>query len=105
MQIIGYIFLFYIGFYFYRLAENHNKNKWVFAFLGLATYCFGYFVYILYYRFFVFEDIDDFTYPEIGFKSLAVGLLFTFLLFHILSFVWSGKLRKQKNEVDKIGKQ
>lgn len=105
MQLIGYIILFYVGFYFFRLAENHNKNKWLFAFLGLVIFFFGYFVYALYYRFFVLEELDDFTYSEIGFKSFFVGLFFAILLFQILNQFWSSRKNKNKSEVDKIGKR
>ena len=27
LEILGYIFIFYVGFYFFRLAEKFNKNK------------------------------------------------------------------------------
>ncbi|PQJ77717.1 hypothetical protein [Polaribacter porphyrae] len=104
MQIIGYIILFYVGFYFYRLAENYKKNKWLLALVGLLTFFLGYFVYLIYYRFFVFEELDDFTYPEIGFKSFLVGIITTFILFQILNIVWGRKLKKSESEVDKIGK-
>lgn len=31
---LGLSLLYFIGKYFYRLAEGFNKNKWYFAFLG-----------------------------------------------------------------------
>ena len=65
MKALGYILIFYIGFYFYRLAENHSKNKWLFAILGVAAYFFGIIVYPLYLKFFNSEDIEDFDLSSI----------------------------------------
>lgn len=103
MSAFFYIFLFYVGFYFYRLAENHKKNKWVFAILGLITFFFGNFLYVLYFRLFNGEDVDELTFPKVGEKSFLLGFIFAFILFQILSTVWNSKKRKRNNEVDKIG--
>ena len=105
MQIIGCIFLFYLGFYFYRLAENHKKNRWAFAILGLVTFFFGYLMYILYYRIFIFEGVDNFTYSEISFKSFVSGFVLSFVVFQISNFIWNRKSRKNNTELDNIGKQ
>lgn len=104
MNALGYIFLFYVGFYFYRLAENHNKNKWVFAIIGVATYFLGTILYPLYLRIFNSEIIEDFDISSISLKSFLIGFLFVFLLFQILSFVWNRKKKIDKKEIDKIGK-
>ncbi len=104
MKALGYVFLFYVGFYFYRLAENHNKNKWLFAIIGISTYFFGVIVYPLYLRFFNSEDIEGFDISSISLKSFLVGFLFIFLLFQILNLVWNRKKKINKKEIDKIGK-
>jgi hypothetical protein len=35
---LGLVFIYFIGRYYYKLAENHNRSKWGFAVLGVATY-------------------------------------------------------------------
>jgi uncharacterized membrane protein YdjX (TVP38/TMEM64 family) len=35
---IGIIFIYYVGNYFYKLADKFDKNKWLFAIIGLAVY-------------------------------------------------------------------
>jgi len=105
MQALGYVFLCYVGFYFFRLAENHNKNKWVFSLVGLATFFIGYFMYVLYFRVFILEEFSEFSLVEIGYKAFLTGIFITFLLFRLLSFVWDRKKLQNNNEVDKIGKQ
>lgn len=104
MKALGYILLFYIGFYFYRLAENHNKNKWLFAIIGIGTYFFGIIAYPLYLRFFKSEDIEDFDISSISLKSFLIGLICVFFLFQILSLVWSRKKKVNNKEIDKIGR-
>jgi hypothetical protein len=35
---IGIIFIYYVGNYFYKLADKFDKNKWLFAIIGLIAY-------------------------------------------------------------------
>ena len=104
MKILGYILIFYIGFYFYRLAENHQKKKWLFGIVGIATYFSGILIYPLYVRFFYVDEIDEFDISAISLKSSLIGLLFVFFLFQLLSLIWSRKKKTNKKEIDKIGK-
>jgi hypothetical protein len=104
MKIFGYIFLFYVGFYFYRLAENHNKNKWLFGIIGITTYIIGNSIYILFAKFFLEQNVNEFNLLSVGFKSFATGFMTVFVLFHLLNFIWSRKKRIRKEDIDKIGK-
>ena len=103
MKMLGYIFLFYIGFYFYRLAENHKKNKWLFGIVGIATYIFGNAIFALHTIFFLEQNINNFNILFFSFKSFVIGLLFAFTLFYLLHFVWSRKKVIIEEEIDKIG--
>lgn len=103
MKALSYIFLFYVGFYFYRLAENHEKNKWLFALIGIATYFLSLIIYPLYLRFFIGDEIEDFDITSISLKSFLIGLIIVFLLFQLLSIIWSRKKKVNKKEIDKIG--
>lgn len=38
---IEIVIIYFIGKYFYKLAEEFNKNKWLFAILGIITYFVG----------------------------------------------------------------
>lgn len=104
MKILGYIFIFYIGFYFYRLAENHNKNKWFFGIIGIVAYTVGSSIYVIYTKFFLEQDINEFNILSFSFRSFSIGLLSVFTLFHILSFIWSKKKIIKNEDIDKIGK-
>ena len=104
MKVLGYILLFYIGFYFYRLAENHNKSKWLFGIVGISTYLTALSIYPLYLRFFELDYIDELDLAKITWKSFLIGLVSVFILFQVLSLLWSRKKKVNKKEIDKIGK-
>lgn len=102
LEILGYIFIFYIGFYFFRLAENFNKNKWIFGFIGILSYVLGYFLYIMFCRFSYSQDEILESLHLISIKSFISGTVSAIIIFQVLSRVWSKK-KNPKNEVDKIG--
>lgn len=104
MEYLGYIFVFYIGFYYYRLAENHKKYKWLFAIVGIATYFTGSAIYPLYLWFFTSSEIPISESSKIAIQSFFIGLLCVFALFHILDFFWNRKEKTNQKEIDKIGK-
>jgi cellobiose-specific phosphotransferase system component IIC len=105
MEYLGYIFIFYIGFYFYRLAENYKKNKWLFGFLGIINFIIGSFSYLLFCRLFNSVEFNKENLSSIGLKGFISGVIFSILIFQILNFIWSRKEKKYNNELDKIGKQ
>lgn len=105
MKALGYIFLFYVGFYFYRLAENHQKNKWFFGGIGIITYFIGIIIYPLYLRTLKHEDIENFDVTSVSFTSFLVGFLFVFIIFQLLNFIWIRKKKVNKKDIDNIGKQ
>jgi hypothetical protein len=103
MKMLGYIFIFYTGFYFYRLAENHKKNKWLFGIVGIVTFAFGNFMYVIYANLLLEQDTNEFNILSVSFKSFSSGVLSIFILFHLLNFIWSRKKVIREEEIDKIG--
>ncbi|WP_439128471.1 hypothetical protein [Polaribacter sp.] len=103
MKILSYIFLFYVGFYFYRLAENHQKNKWLFAIIGIITYLLSLFIYPLYLRLFYKEEILDINLVLVSLKSFLIALISLFILFQVLSFMWNKKEKVNNQEINTIG--
>lgn len=104
MKVLGYIFIFYIGFYFYRLAENHKRNKWLFGIVGIVTFLIGLLSYPLIIRILYSEENHNFDLIFISFKSFLIGLLSVLFLFQLLNFIWSRKKVSKKGDIDKIGK-
>ena len=108
-MLLGFIFIFFIGKYFYTLADNYNKGKWKFAVLGVVSYygsviLFGLF-YGLFYGFFYPEDLDQMNELSVGLISVAVGVFSCVILFQYLDYKWKKEEKKVDEKlIDEIGK-
>jgi uncharacterized membrane protein HdeD (DUF308 family) len=102
---LGILLLYWIGKYFYKLAEEYNKNKWVFAIIGIVTYYAG----IIIFSFAIgiilelvspgaIDSIDD---TLLGVMMLPFGILSCYLLYKYLDKTWEKNL--PVNEIDQIG--
>ena len=98
MKALSYIFLFYVGFYYYRLAEIHKRNKWLFGLLGVALYFGASLIYPFYVRFFSEVTLEELDIFKISLKSFLVGLITVVIVFQILSFIWSRKKKVNQKE-------
>ena len=90
---LGIVLIYFIGKYFYSLADLYNKSKWGFAIAGVASYYVGTFagVFILG---FVMEIVSPGTLDELGDFALSVmvlplGVLSCWGFYTILKRVWS----------------
>jgi hypothetical protein len=101
---IGIIFIYFIGNFFFRLAEEFKKNKWVYAILGVATYYGGGFILSL--AIFLVYDLKSFDggetfddIPEMAWNliSIPLGLASCYGLYKILKYQW-GKSGRQTDE-------
>jgi high-affinity Fe2+/Pb2+ permease len=93
---LGILLLYFIGKYFYQLAEDFNKNRWAFAILGIVTYYAGTFIFGLLIGILMavsgnnsFFEMNDIVLSLI---ALPFGLLSTWALHATLKKSW----RKQK---------
>lgn len=103
MKALSYIFLFYVGFYFYRLAENHNKNKWIFGVLGILFFIMVYVAFLLFSRFSNTHEFNVENLISISMKAFSIGFIGVVFFFQVLSFVWSRKKKLNTNIINKIG--
>ncbi|GGG07674.1 hypothetical protein GCM10011344_05310 [Dokdonia pacifica] len=94
---LGILLLYWIGKYFYKLAEEHNKSKWGFAILGIITYYVGTFLFgiilgIVIEQFspgFV-ESIDEML---LGIILLPFGILSCYIFYKLLENSWKEDLK------------
>lgn len=90
---IGLLLLFFIGRSFYKLSEEHNKNKWLFAILGIATYYAGAFIGGIFLG--IIDLISGTNYTEslsnliLGLLAIPFGLFFCWGFYKILKSQWS----------------
>ncbi len=105
---LGLILLYWIGKYFYKLAEEYNKSKWGFAILGVVVYyggilsfsvIIGIMMEIISPGFF-----DTFNETLFGFLMLPFGILSCYLLYKYLEKTWKKNNPDPIELIDEIGK-
>ncbi len=93
---LGLILIYFIGRWYYTLAESHNKNKWLFAVIGVVVYYVGIIVggfsigvaAVL----FGFEHILELPDVVLGLIALPFGLIATWGLRAILKKSWENEV-------------
>ncbi|MFK8059713.1 MAG: hypothetical protein AB8B78_06430 [Polaribacter sp.] len=107
-MILGVVLLYWIGKYFYKLAEKYNKNQWGFAILGVVSYYGG-----IYVSAFIIGIIAEILSPDffIGFDEtvfalllIPFGFLSCYLLYKYLEKTWKKNDSRFNNKIDEIGK-
>ncbi len=89
---LGLILLIFIAKPFYQMAEERKKNKWLFAFFGVAAYYSGSFmggvVLVVVFNLFGWAAINEFSDIQIGLMALPFGLLSCYGLYKGLEKKW-----------------
>ena len=106
---LGFILIFFIGKYFYQLAEEYQQNKWLYAIIGVVSYYVGTFIAgiligILYVL--IANDLSGLeNTPDIVLSLMALpfGLLSCWGLYTILKKQWKKNIVKPENEIAQIG--
>ncbi len=103
----GILFLYLIGKYFYKLAEENSQNKWLYAVLGIVIYYFGVFLggFILGFIFLIADfdfDWDNNTLNNL--IAIPFGFTADYLFYSILKKRWLTKI-EIKDEIQDIGKE
>lgn len=104
---IGLLLLYWIGKYFYKLAEEHNKSQWGFAILGVVAYYGGTIVFGVIAAV-VMEIIspgfiDTFNETVFSLFMIPFGILCCYVLYKYLEKTW--EKNKPVNEINDIGKE
>lgn len=105
---LGLLLLYWIGKYFYKLAEEYNKSKWGFAILGVFVYYIG----IILFSFFtgilmeLFSPgyIDSVNEILLGLLMIPFGILSCYLLYRYLENAWKKNVINPEVLIDEIGK-
>jgi len=92
---IGILLIFFIGKYYYKLAENHQRSKWGFAILGLALYYVGTFalgfivgLFATLFNWLWFETMDE---RLLGLMFVPAGLASTYFTYKYLEKKWKNE--------------
>jgi len=109
---LGILLLYFIGRFFYKLAEEYGKSKWGYAVLGVVTYYAGTFIYGIIYVLIYFannplaleSDVDnDWT---LRLTAIPIGIGFAYGLYYILERSWKKDKKEETGSIniDDIGK-
>lgn len=104
---LGLLFLYFIGKYFYRLAEEFNKNKWFFAILGIIVYYVGTFIGGALLG--ILDGLIGFGFDwdnnlALGLIALPFGIAAAYLLHFLLRKQWEKSFVVIEDEIKDIGK-
>ncbi|WP_445455313.1 hypothetical protein [Flavobacterium sp. HNIBRBA15423] len=103
---LGLVLIYWIGKYFYVLAEKYNQNKWLYAILGVVIYYLGQIIFgVILAIFNEFLDLGiDFDDVVINLLGIPIGGLACYGFYKILENNWK-KIQLQPIEnIDDIGK-
>jgi hypothetical protein len=104
---LGILLIYWLGKYFYKLAEVYDKSKWGFAVLGVVTYYAITFVFAI--TFVIVAEIvspgyiDTVNERVLDLISLPFGLLASYLLYKYLKKTWKKNQLIGKSKIDDIG--
>ncbi|WP_397446063.1 hypothetical protein [Polaribacter sp. R77954] len=106
---LSVILLYWIGKYFYKLADEYNKSKWGYGILGIVIFYAGFFLFgfgIIFIAEVVSEGSTDiFSDTLLGFIMMPFGVLSCYVLYKYLEKTWNKNDPRKNNMIDQIGKQ
>lgn len=104
---IGILFLYFIGKYFYKLADEFNKNKWLIAILGIVVYYVGTFIGGALLG--IMDGLMDIGFDwdnnlALGLIALPFGIAAAYLFHFLLRKQWEKSFVVIEDEIQDIGK-
>lgn len=105
---LGILFIYFVGKYFYELAKTYEKNKWLFAILGVLSYYIGGILLaaiIVICSAFIDETLfDSADETVLGIMIIPLGLISCYLFYYILKRNWSKNFKVELEEIENIGR-
>lgn len=103
---LGILLIYFIGKKFYELSDQNQRNKWLFAILGvvfyyIGTFFGGLFLAIIDELFLLGIDWD--SNLSLGILALPFGLLASYLFYIILKKSWKSKSEDVDKLIESIG--
>ena len=103
---LGLVLLYFIGKRYYNLAGMHEKNKWLFAIIGIGSYYAGTFIsgVILGIVLLGFEtSVDDLNNVVLALIAFPFGIGTTALVYHLLKKNWQKNKKADLEMIEQIG--
>ena len=104
---LGLVLIYSIGKYYYNLAVAHEKNKWLFAMLGVASYYAGAFIFGILLELILQLCFDSSVAGLNEFSLALIALPFsigtTALVYHLLKKNWQKTKKADLEMIEQIG--
>jgi len=102
---LGLLLIYWIGKYFYQLADKNNQNKWLFAILGIAVFYITQFIFALILVFLnefgiTNVDLDSYTLNLLG---IPLGFLGCYIFYILLEKSWKKDVVDVAEAIQDIG--
>ena len=82
---LGLLFIYFLGKYFYELADHNGRSAWAYAVLGIVFYYGSTFILgvvtVVLVGMFLPDALDNITDFQLSIMTIPFGLLFTYLLY------------------------
>lgn len=106
---IGLICVYFIGKYFYKLAQLYKQPKLIFTFVGIASFYFGSIVLgniliSLFLRGSIFFGIELARNFRISIFTMPFGIVLSCFIHFLLEKKWKKSQVNFKDEIEDIGK-
>ena len=104
---LGIVLIYFIGRYFYRLAEKFEQNRWLYTILGIVAYYVGTFIggiiLALFDEIFLL-GINWENNLTLGLIAMPFGIGTVYLFYYLLQRKWNKSVILFKDEIQDIGK-
>ncbi|GAA4961179.1 hypothetical protein [Algibacter aquimarinus] len=103
---LGIILILFIGKYYYELAQDYYKHRWLYGILGIAVYYVGTAVggFILGVASELFElNLDWENTFTLSLMVLPFGILFSVIIYLLIKRQWQKTIPIAKDEIKDIG--
>ena len=104
---LGLLLIYFIGKYFYNLAEEHHKSKWGYAILGVVSYYLGTILagiaFAIIFELWGSTSIDQMSEIALNFMALPFGILMCVGLYYFLKKRWEKSIHIEADIIDEIG--
>tara|TARA_B100000508_G_scaffold55003_3_gene42737 strand:+ start:116395 stop:116703 length:309 start_codon:yes stop_codon:yes gene_type:complete len=85
---LGIVFIYFLGRSYFRLADEHNRSKWLWGVLGVVFFyalqvLLGLIIGLTAYRWSMYNEV------ALNFIGIGFGLLGSIGIYHLLKYNWS----------------
>jgi len=99
---LALLLIYFVGRAFYRLAETHNRSKWLFAILGVVMYYVAQLVFAGILLVIIYAN-DSYVTTQVELLAtlggIGIGALSVWLFYYLLKKAWEKNPKSNDDEL------